>query len=170
MKKLIFIFDGIEDIFAYIAGIFLIAMMFIECYEVVARYFLRRPPIWGVETCEYMLFFITFLGAAWLLKKKGHISVDLLMERLKPRTKIYYNLFSSFMGIAISSIIFWFSVKTSLENYITGVRVVKTLSLPKWFFLSFIALGYLLVIFEFIRQFLGHLRNLRVIKKQGQIS
>jgi C4-dicarboxylate transporter DctQ subunit len=170
MKKWIALFDGLENIFAYTAGFFLIAMMFIEVYEVIARYFLHRPPIWAVETCEYLLFFVAFLGAAWLLRKKGHISVDLLLERLKARNRTYLNLFSSFIGIAVSFIILWFSMKTSWENYVTGVKVVKTLSLPKWFFLFFIGLGYLLLFFEFIRQFSGHLRSLRFTRERGQIS
>jgi len=61
-------------------------------------------------------------------------------------------LFSCFVGIVISLIIFWFSLKTSYENYVVGVKVVKTYALPKWIFLSFISLGYLLLSVEFIRQ------------------
>jgi TRAP-type mannitol/chloroaromatic compound transport system permease small subunit len=70
------------------------------------------------------------------------------------------------MGILISILIFWFSLKTSLENYATGVKVVKTFALPKWIFLSFISLGYLLLSIEFIRQFSGHFRSLKVKKEQ----
>ena len=170
MKKINAIFDGLTDTMAAIAGIFIICMMFIECYEIVSRYFFRRPTVWSVEFCEYLLFLLAFLGTTWVLRKRAHISVTILIERLKPKTQIYCHLFSSFTGIVISLIIFWFSLKTSFENYVVGVKVVKTYALPKWIFLSFISLGYLLLLIEFIRQFSNHLRSLKVKKGEGRSS
>lgn len=170
MKKFDAIFNRLTDTMAAIGGIFIICMMFMECYEVVSRYFFHRPTIWSVEICEYMLFILAFLGATWVLRKRAHISVTILLERLRPKTKIYCNLFSSFMGIIISLIIFWFSLKTSFENYVTGVNVVKTYAFPKWIFLSFICFGYLLLLVEFIRQFSGHLRGLELKKVEKKTS
>src|SRR5512136_1381615 len=109
MKKLNLLFDHLIDTLAVIAGAFIICMMFMECYEVVSRYFFRRPTIWSVEFCEYMLFILAFLGTTWVLRKRAHISVTIFLERLRPRTRIYCNLFSCLMGIIISLIIFWFS-------------------------------------------------------------
>ena len=170
MKKFDVIFDYLINALAFIAGSFIFIMMWIECYEVVARYFFKRPTTWSVEFCEYMLFLLAFLGTAWVLKKKAHINVTILVERLRPRTQTYCHLFSSFMGIMISLIIVWFSLKTSFENYVVGVKVVKTYALPKWIFLSFISLGYLLLLIEFLRQFSGHLRSLALKKEEGKTS
>jgi TRAP-type C4-dicarboxylate transport system permease small subunit len=166
MKKFNVLFDHLIDSLAFIAGSFIFIMMGIECYEVVSRYFFQRPTTWSVEFCEYMLFLLAFLGTTWVLKKRAHINVTILLERLRPRTQIYCNLFSSFMGILISLIIFWFSLKTSVENYVVGVKVVKTYALPKWIFLSFISLGYLLLLIEFVRQFFGHLKSLRLKERR----
>jgi TRAP-type C4-dicarboxylate transport system permease small subunit len=170
MKKFNVIFDHLIDSLAFIAGSFIFVMMGIECYEVVSRYFFQRPTIWSVEFCEYMLFLLAFLGTTWVLKKGAHINVTILLERLRPRTRIYCNLFSSFMGILISLIIFWFSLKTSVENYVVGVKIVKTYALPKWIFLSFISLGYLLLLIEFVRQFSGHLKSLRLKETEVKTS
>ena len=170
MKKINAIFDSLTDTMAVIAGIFIICMMFIECYEIVSRYFFGRPTVWSVEFCEYMLFLLAFLGTTWVLRKRAHISVTILLEHLGPRTQVYCNLFSSFIGIIISLIILWFSLKTSFENYVVGVKVIKTYAFPKWIFLSFISLGYLLLLIEFIRQFLGHLRSLELKKLEGKTS
>jgi C4-dicarboxylate transporter, DctQ subunit len=170
MKKFNVIFDHLIDSLAFIAGSLIFIMMGIECYEVVSRYFFQRPTIWSVEFCEYMLFLLAFLGTTWVLKKGAHINVTILLERLRPRTRIYCNLFSSFMGILISLIILWFSLKTSVENYVVGVKIVKTYALPKWIFLSFISLGYLLLLIEFVRQFLGHLKSLRLKEKEVKTS
>jgi TRAP-type C4-dicarboxylate transport system permease small subunit len=170
MKKFSAIFDHLINVLAFIAGSFIFIMMWIECYEIVARYFFQRPTVWSVEFCEYMLFLLAFLGTTWVLKKKAHINVTILVERLKPRARTYCHLFSSLMGILISLIILWFSLKTSFENYMGGVKIVKTYALPKWIFLSFISFGYLLLLVEFIRQFLDHLRSLLLKKVGGKTS
>lgn len=168
MKTFNVLFDHLIDSLAFIAGSLIFIMMGIECYEVVSRYFFQQPTVWSVEFCEYMLFLLAFLATTWVLKKGAHINVTILLERLSPRTRIYCNLFSCFMGILISLIILWFSLKTSVENYVDGVKIVKTYALPKWIFLSFISFGYLLLMVEFIRQFLGHLKSLR--SKETQVK
>jgi C4-dicarboxylate transporter DctQ subunit len=170
MKKFNVVFDHLINSLAFIAGSLIFIMMGIECYEVVSRYFFQKPTVWSVEFCEYMLFLLAFLGTTWVLKKGAHINVTILLERLRPRTRTYCNLFSSFMGILISLIIFWFSLKTSVENYVVGVKIVKTYALPKWIFLSFISLGYLLLLIEFVRQFSGHLKSLRLKETEVKTS
>jgi C4-dicarboxylate transporter DctQ subunit len=170
MKTFDAIFDGLVNALACIAGFFIVCAGFIECYEVVTRYFLHRPPIWGVEAVEYMLFLIAFLGTTWVLRNRSHISVTILIEHLSPRAQAYCNLFASAMGILISLVILWFGVTTTWDCCVTDVRVVKTYALPKWWFLSFIALGYFLMLVEFIRQFLGHVRSLGLHPADGKAS
>ncbi len=154
------VFDRLVGVLAFIGGFFIFVMMGIECFEIVSRYFFHRPTIWSVEFCEYMLFLLAFLGTAWVLRNRAHITVNILVERMRPGVRVYFNLFSSFIGVLVSLVILWFSVKTAVDNYVTGVKVVKTYALPKWVFLSFISLGYLLMLVEFWRQFWGYLRGL----------
>jgi C4-dicarboxylate transporter DctQ subunit len=168
MKTFNVIFDGLANTLAFIAGFFIVCTGCIECYEIITRYFLNRPPIWGIEVIEYMLFLIAFLGTTWVLRNKSHISVTILVEHLKPRAQTYCNVFTCVMGILISLVIFWYSLKTTWYCCVTDVRVVKTYALPKWWFLSFIALGYFLMLIEFIRQLLGHVRSLRLQKEEGK--
>ena len=104
MKRLNVFFDGLINTLAVIAGVLIVVMTLIECYEVIARYFLRRPPIWGVEFCEYMLFLVGFLGTTWALREKSHISVTILLERMNPRNRASCDLFASLLGIVISAI------------------------------------------------------------------
>lgn len=153
-------FYRLIGVMAFIAGTFIFIMMGIECFEIVSRYFFKKPTVWSVEFCEYMLFLLAFLGTTWVLKNKAHISVPIIIERLGQRPRAYCNLFSSLMGILISLVIIWFSAKTTIETFVTGVKIVKTYALPKWFFLSFIFLGYLLLLIEFLRQFIEELKNL----------
>jgi C4-dicarboxylate transporter DctQ subunit len=155
------VFDWIIDSMAFLAGVLLVGAVLIICLEVWMRYFARKPQVWTVEICEYILFAIAFLGAPWLLKKGGHVSIDIMVAQMGPKTRIFFGLFSNAMGVLISAIVCGFSMATSWESYVSGVVVIKTLSIPKYYFLMLIALGYFFLLIEFARQFLGHFRELR---------
>ena len=154
-------FDWIIDGMAFVAGILLVATVLIVCIEVCMRYFFQKPQVWTVEVCEYILFSIAFLGAPWLLKKGGHVSVDVVIEHLGSKSQDRLRLLSMVTGVLISAIICWFSLATAWDCYKSGVLVTKTLTIPKHYFLMLIFLGYFLLLVEFTRQFFQHLKELR---------
>ncbi|RJR41300.1 MAG: TRAP transporter small permease [Desulfobacteraceae bacterium] len=151
--------DRIMDTMAFIAGLLLTATVFIVSVEVFMRYFLRTPLVWSVEVCEYILFAIAFLGAPWLLKRGGHVNVDIVLVRLGQRMKNLLGLFASSIGVFVSAVIVWFSAVAAWECYTTGVVVTKTLTVEKYFFILLITLGYLVLMLEFVRQFYNNLRS-----------
>ena len=154
-------FDRIIDTMAFVAGILLVAAVLIVCIEVCMRYFVQKPQVWTVEVCEYILFGIAFLGAPWLLKMGGHISVDVVIEHLGSKSQDRLRLLSMATGVLISAIICWFSLATAWDCYKCGALVTKTLTIPKHYFLILIFLGYFLLLVEFARQFFQHLKELR---------
>ena len=154
-------FDRIIDFMAFLAGVLLVGAVLIVCFEIWMRYFARKPQVWTVEVCEYILFAIAFLGAPWLLKKGGHVSIDIIAAQMGTKAQIYLGLFSKAMGVLISAIVCGFSMATSWDSYVSGVVVIKTLSIPKYYFLMLISFGYFLLLIEFARQFFGHFKELR---------
>lgn len=146
------IFDRIIDFMALLAGILLVVAVLIVCWEIAMRYFVHQPLVWMVEVCEYILFTIAFLGAPWLLKKGGHVSVDIVTEHLSSRMQRYMRRTAMISGVIVSAIICYFSFTTALECYTSGVLVTKTFNVPKHYFLFLICLGYLLLMCEFARQ------------------
>lgn len=155
------ILDRVIGFMAFVAGLLLVAAVLIVCFEIFMRYFVQRPQVWTVEVCEYILFSIAFLGAPWLLREGGHVNIDIFVTQLSPRRRQGMELISASVGIIISFIVCWFSITTSYESYSTGVLLTKTLNVPKYYFLMLIALGYFFLLLEFVRQFIGHLKELR---------
>jgi C4-dicarboxylate transporter, DctQ subunit len=153
------IFDRIIDFMAFLAGLLIVGAVLIVCLEVCMRYFFHRPLIWTVEVCEYILFTLTFLGTPWLLKKGGHVNVDIVVEHLGKQARKYMNLISCGVGVFICGVITWFSMVTSWRCYESGIVVTKTLTIPKEYFLLFITLGYFFLLLEFARQFRNYFRG-----------
>ncbi|MGI6783111.1 MAG: TRAP transporter small permease [Aminivibrio sp.] len=58
-----------------------IVATFIEVLlEVAFRYILNKPLVWGGELSQTILVWVTFVGAASVLYRGGHIAIDFLLE------------------------------------------------------------------------------------------
>ncbi len=151
------ILDKIMEIFAFLAGLILAFILLSVCLEVFMRYFLNRPLQWVVELTEYALLYITFLGAAWLLKRGGHINVDIFLSLLSSRTRAGLKIFSSLIGIIVSFCLVWYGFAVSWEHFQDGIYNITLLEFPKAPLLAIIPIGSLLLLAQFIRRAYGSL-------------
>jgi TRAP-type transport system small permease protein len=61
----------------------MIALMAVAlCWQVFGRYVLGRAPAWTEELARYLMVWLTFLGAAAVLRSGGHLTVTALTDRL----------------------------------------------------------------------------------------
>lgn len=64
-----------------------LAMMALTCIVVVMRYFLQTGSIALQESVTYLHALVFLLGAAFTLKRGGHVRVDIFYQRYSPRTR-----------------------------------------------------------------------------------
>ena len=95
-------------------------MMFIMTYEVIARYLLKTPTTWAMESTQYLFLASTALGGAYLLLHGGHVNVPILHSRLDTRTK-------AIVGVASSLFFFLFLVALLRATWLTTVDAVVNL-------------------------------------------
>ena len=150
-KKVTRFFDSMIDVLAFAAGAFAVLIMLLISYLVIMRYIFNRPPAWIIEICEYLLLYITFFGTAWLLRKEGHVRVDLFFQALPPSWKKAFSFGTSLIGSASCFILTLLGLWVTWNNYSRGINSIQTISVPKWCLLWVIPLGSLLLAFQFIR-------------------
>ncbi|MBW1774752.1 MAG: TRAP transporter small permease, partial [Deltaproteobacteria bacterium] len=85
--KLSLIYNRIIEMGAFLGGVLLLFMMLSVTLEVGLRYFLGRPTSWVVEICGYILLYIPFLVAAWVLRREKHVKMDLVLGMLSPKAQ-----------------------------------------------------------------------------------
>lgn len=146
------IFDKMLDGMALIAGIFSITIMVLICYLVVMRYLFEKPPAWVLEVCEYLLIYITFLSSAWLLRKNGHVRVDILLNWLPTAAKNVLLLVTSLLGCLACCAITWFSLLVTMDKFERHILTIQTLRIPEWTLFLIIPIGSLFLLVEFLRQ------------------
>ena len=168
IRKLNNIFNRTIDLLAIFAGILLIFSMLIICIAIASRYLVGRPMGWVIEITEYSLLYITFLVAAWVLKREGHVKMDLVFSRLSPRTQVLFNMITSGIGAVICFILFWYGVRVTWELYQTRYFTPTILELPKFVIVAIIFIGSLLLCLQFLNRTFLYLLNWRVSRDKEQ--
>ncbi len=152
LKRVASIFDQSNNVLAFFAAILIIVMMLVVVYEIFTRYFLNSPTIWTLEITKYILLWITFLSAAWLLREEGHVKMDILLNQLNPRAQTILNIITSSICTIIFFIITWYAVKVTWELFQTGYLMPGLWSPPKWPILAIIPVGSFLLFVQFMRR------------------
>jgi C4-dicarboxylate transporter DctQ subunit len=153
------IFDRAIGVLAFIAGILLIFAMLLVVYEALMRYFFGESVAWAIEICEDVLLFIAFLGAAWLLKREGHVAVDIVHACMKPKAQVALDIITSALGVIVCLVLTWYSAGTTLDHFERGAKVVKSLTLPKAMLLAIIPIGFFALSIQFLRRTHGYVRT-----------
>jgi len=86
MKSLVHRLTGFDDLLAKGEGWVLItlvvAMTLVVFLQVIYRYVLTRPLYWSEELARYLFVWISILGAALGVQKRGHFGMDFFFKML----------------------------------------------------------------------------------------
>lgn len=146
------IFDQLLDVLAFLAGLIFIFMMLVDCCDVVMRYLFKNPLAWVTEICEYLMLYLTFFGAPWLLREGGHVNVDIIFIQLPPKLKTPFKLITCSFGAIACCFLFLYGTECTWDFYSRHMTEIKTLNIQKWILMWVIPFGGLLLSIEFLRQ------------------
>jgi TRAP-type C4-dicarboxylate transport system permease small subunit len=149
------VIDRILTAFMVIAGVLCILMMLGISTEVVTRYFFKMPILGMLEASEIAMLYITFLSAAWVLKKEGHVNMDLINSYLSPRALGILNAFLSLIGAAIALVLLWYGTKVTIGAFLEGTNMPGNIDINKGYQLMIIPLGSFLLFIQFLRRAYG---------------
>jgi C4-dicarboxylate transporter DctQ subunit len=152
MKHFFRIFDHILNVMAFLAGLILVFIMVSVGLEVIMRYFFNRPLMWVTEVTECLLLYITFLGSAWLLREEGHVKVDILLNRLKPRAAAFLGIIGSLVGIFVSIIMTVYGLSVTWDYFKRGIYTPTAMEIPVSAILLIIPLGSFILSVQFLRR------------------
>lgn len=166
--KISTIFDHTIKLSVILAMLVLMSILLIITAQVVLRLF-GYTTIWVNEVTEYFLLYIVFLGTAWVLKKEGHIKMDLVLVRLRPRAQVLLNIITSILCAIICLAIVWYGAKITWEFFQIGYIGPGLLRIPQAPIVVIIPVGSLLLFIQFLRRTHGYLGRLKMVtdKEQG---
>lgn len=152
------------NLLAWIAGLILVGVILSVMVEVFLRSFFNRPQEWVVEISEYALLYITFLSAAFVLKKEGHIVVDLMTCRLSPSKRLFLSIVQYFLISLVSIVFIYVGGKVTVDNFIRGIYNPTVLQIPIAYILGIIPVGGF---FLLVQSLIGLLTSYKKFRERG---
>jgi len=148
------LFSWIVNFFAGIAGILLVAIMLATVFKVGLRGMAGIGVI-GIDQLSGMaMVYMTFLGAVWVLRNNGHVTVDLLISAVSAPTRRRLVILNSIIGAGVCFTLSFYGFSAVYTTMMRGTMVVQELEMPRAVGLVPIPVGSLLLGVEFLRRVL----------------
>lgn len=158
------VIDHILNLLAILSGVVIIFMMLSVSVDVVMRYALNRPIMGVLEINEYALLYATFLGTAWLLKRGGHVTVEMIVARLRPKAQAMAYVITSILGAIACGVLMWYSAQCTWDHLVRGVRNPgAVLQIPIAAVVAIIPIGSFLLFIQFLRRTSGYVQKWRTL-------
>lgn len=163
MKTLGRFFDFLINAMAVLASTIMLVMMLSTVFKVIMRAFFNRG-IQGVDQISgTMMVYIAFLGAAWVLRNEGHITIDLLTGYLSEKTRRQVEIFGSIVGAIACFTIAYVSGVATVLSIQRGVVVAAELEIPRAINLWVIPFGSAVLGIEFILRSVRFYQGVNVV-------
>lgn len=125
--------------FNTLAGTAVVAMMLLTCADVILRLF-RHPVPGTYEIIGFLGTVVISFSLAYTSLEKGHIAVELLVEKLPLRIRAGVESVTSLISAALFALITWQSMTYAADLKQSG-EVSVTLTMPIYPFIYGIATG-----------------------------
>lgn len=146
------------------AAFAIVAMMLVTSYDVFMRYVFNSPTTWAMEISTYLITVSVFLALAYVLRQEGHIRVEIVFQRVKPRVQTMLLLITSFLSLIVFLTMAWYGtelvIKSIMEWELSNNAIVEIPLFPVRLFIPvgtlLLIVRLLLKIFDYMAQIRGH--------------
>jgi len=145
-------FDHLLDVFRVLSIVLLSFLMLSVTYAVIQRYVFNANTKGLFELWEYSLLYCAMLGSAWLVRRGGHIGVDIVLEKLQPKAQVILRTTTAILCAAVCFTLLWYGTLVSWESFRSGFIIMESeLYPPEYPILMIIPIGFFLLIVEYLR-------------------
>jgi TRAP-type mannitol/chloroaromatic compound transport system permease small subunit len=130
--------------------------------NVVLRYLFSIGSVWAQELEWHLLVPLILFGSSYALRHGEHVRVDIVYGRFSSRTKVFVDLASSALVIAISALFIWFSLHYVQQAYVIDEGSPDPGGLAHRYLLkALLPVGFALLLAQGVAGALGSLDKLR---------
>jgi TRAP-type C4-dicarboxylate transport system permease small subunit len=131
----------LNGIIVAVASIALLLAGLVLSYSVAARYFFNAATYWQDEAAVFLLVGSTFMSAAYVQSKRGHIGIEAIVGLLPKRVNQIRSIAVDTVGFLFCTFFAWKSWTLFHEAWVDGQVSSSTWAPPQWIPYSFMALG-----------------------------
>ncbi|MFM7978835.1 MAG: TRAP transporter small permease, partial [Candidatus Fonsibacter sp.] len=112
----------LSKICGIIATILIASAVLVTTQMVLVRYFFKMNTVWQTEYVIFSLAAATFIGAPYVLLKKGHVNVDLIPYYLSEKGKNILAIFAAILALIFLFFLFYSSMQLFSHSWVKNVK------------------------------------------------
>jgi len=119
---------------------------------VFERYFFQNAITWQTELVTILLVASTFIGSAYVLSEKAHVSMDWIYDFLSESNIIRLKIFTSLLSLVFFLFLFYFTFLMVEEAFVKNYTTGTIWDPPLWIPYSSMLIGATLMILQYIAE------------------
>ena len=143
----------------WIAMLALVYMFLHIGLEIVLRNVFSTSTFVLDEFVGYAVSIMTFMALGETLRRREHIRVTLLTNRVAHGPRCALFAFGYFSCVAVASLGLWFIGQSVLRNYTRGTTSSSIAEIPQWIPQAFVFVGLLVFALQALALFIGALKG-----------
>ncbi|MBA2260712.1 MAG: TRAP transporter small permease subunit [Acidobacteria bacterium] len=162
--------DAVDRFNSVVGRVFALSIFIVVLavlYEVVARTTFGQGTIWSNETTIYLSAVTYILGGAYALAHRRHVRIDVIYERLTPRTRARLDLFTFIFFLIYVGALIWAGSALAWASFLQGEGTGTPWNPRIWPIKFAIPIAAVLLLLQGIANLL---RDLRVARPESRAS
>jgi TRAP-type C4-dicarboxylate transport system permease small subunit len=143
----------VDDIIAFVIFWALALVVFLQFFS---RYILNDSAAWTEEIARYMLMWVTFIGAAIVMRRGTNIGVEVLMHMLPTGPQRVLRFFIDVVTVGFVGLLCWFSIAITERM---GIQRMTVIDVSMSVVYGGIALGCFLMFWRAVQAFIANARR-----------
>ncbi len=128
-------------------------LVFILCYEIIARGLFNAPTFWAHELSQYVFGGLFTLCGAYALKEGSWVNVDIIMNKLKKRTRAIIDCITAFVSFSFLAGLIWRGSILAADSIRLGERSNSVWSPPVYPLKLILVIGAIFITLQLLAKF-----------------
>ena len=157
----------------YISCALLVFMMAILILNIILRALFNTPIYGTFESVSYLSMLIVIFALAINEYKDGNLTVDMILEVLRPKSRNVLEIFNDFVSIGMCILLTYESFLDTINKYTKG-DLTPNLYIPQWILVLCLTIGFVVLticlILKVITKIVNHkyMSNGKIVKDKEE--
>jgi TRAP-type C4-dicarboxylate transport system permease small subunit len=122
--------EYLSNVAMVIGSTTIVVMIGIVVLGVFLRYVVHFPLVFSDEYAGYLFVIMSFMGLIYTLRQRGHIKVDVIIERLPTRMARWLELFTLVVALIYVSVIIVPITRYVIKSFNKGLTSITIMETP----------------------------------------
>jgi len=146
---------SLSKICGFISTVLIASAVLVTTQMVIIRYAFKMSTVWQTEYVIFSLAAATFIGAPYVLMKKGHVNVDLIPYYLNQKGKNILAIVAAILALTFLLVLFYSSVQLTNHAWVKNIKTPTIWNFPMWKVYIFLPIGMGIMVLQYLADILS---------------